>query len=66
MHLDQPGNKGSVEPTAALSLRSLLLCLVSQKDLFFTIDLVLAGIEVGFVGLHHLRLHSEFVAEDAY
>jgi hypothetical protein len=61
--LEKPGDKVSVEPTAVVAV-SLLLCLMSQESLFFTVDHVLSSVKVGFVGLHHLGLHEELVAKD--
>jgi hypothetical protein len=66
MHLDQPRDKRSVKPTATLSFCSLFLCRISKEGLFLAVDLVLASVKVGFMGLHHLGLHGELVAEDAY
>jgi hypothetical protein len=66
-NLDEPCNKGPVEPAAVLlaSSSEFLLCLCSHKSLFLAVDLVLAGVEVGLVRLDTLRLHDELVAEDA-
>jgi hypothetical protein len=38
---------------------------MGQESLFFTVNLILSGVEVGFVGLDHLGLHDDFVAENA-
>ena len=65
--LDEPCNKGPVEPAAVLlaSPCKLLLCLCSQESLLLAIDFVLARVEVGLVGLDTLGLHEELVAKDA-
>jgi hypothetical protein len=60
---EKPSDKVSVEPTAVVAV-SLLLCLMSQESLFFTVDHVLSSVEVGFVRLDHLGLHEELVAKD--
>lgn len=67
MRLQEPRNKRLVEPAAAF-LASILLLLhrgVSEEGLLFTINLVLAGVEVSSMRLHHLGLHEELVTEDA-
>jgi hypothetical protein len=38
---------------------------MSNEQFLLAVDLVLACVEVGFVGLDHLRLHEKLVAEDA-
>lgn len=65
--LEQPSNKVPVEPASTIlaPLRESLLRLVGQERLLLTIDLVLARVEIGFVGLDALGLHEELVAEDA-
>ena len=63
--LNQPCDEGSVEPTTALALGSLLLRGMSKESLLFTIDFGLASVKVGFVRLDHLRFHDEFVTENA-
>lgn len=61
--LEEPCNKMSVKP-ATSALGHLLLSLSSQERLFLAVDLVLASVEVGFVGLDHLGLHKELVAKN--
>ena len=63
--LNQPGDEGSVEPTAALALGSLLLRGMGKESLLLTINFGLASVKVGFVRLDHLRFHDEFVTENA-
>lgn len=63
--LDQPGNKGLVEPAAVSATGCLLLRCVRQESFFLAVDYVLASVEVGLVGTNHLGLLDEFVAEDA-
>ena len=65
--LDEPCNKGSVEPAAVLLITpcEFLLSLRSQKCLFLAVDFVLASVKVSLVRLDALRLHEELVAEDA-
>jgi len=38
---------------------------MSEEFLLFAVDLGLATVEIGFVGLDHLGLHDELVTEDA-
>ena len=64
--LEQPGNEVPVEPAASIATGSLLLGGMSEERLLFAVDLVLAGVKVGLVGLDHLGLHDELVTENAY
>ena len=66
IHLDEPSEERLVEPATILAITLRLLHgLMGDKGCFFGVDFALAGVEVGLVGLHHFRLHEEFVAEDA-
>jgi hypothetical protein len=62
--LQQPRNPSLVEHALGVAT-CLLLGFVGQESLLFTVNLVLSGVEIGFVGLDHLGLHDEFVAENA-
>lgn len=66
-NLEEPCDKGPVEPVAALlaSVQTPLLRLVRQESLLLAINLVLACVEVGLVRLDTLGLHDELVSEDA-
>lgn len=66
--LEEPRNKGPIEPVAVLlsSVLECLLRLVSNEGLLLAVNLVLASVKVGLVRLDALRLHDELVAKDAY
>jgi hypothetical protein len=62
--LEQPRNKPLVEYALGVAV-CLLLGFMGQESLLFTVNLILSGVEIGFVGFDHLGLHNEFVAENA-
>lgn len=64
-NLEQPRDKGLVEPSSTVRALSLALSgLSSQELLLLTINDILSGVEVGLMGLDTARLGDELVAKD--
>lgn len=61
--LEQPRYKSSVEPAARVSFL-LGGRLVGEECCFFPVDLVLASVEVGILGVDTLGLVPELVSEN--